>query len=83
MNAVELWFFLMSETYAVAAFVGLIVTLLINLGGLIWGAAKISTAVVHLDGVTQTLESAVSKLRDAVAVLDKRITVLEDRVERE
>lgn len=51
-------------------------------GGLVWGAAKIATAVNTLSISVDKLDNVVERLEKAVSSLNTRVTVLEDRAER-
>ena len=54
-----------------------IVALMINLGGLVWGAAKFTTSVARLeDEVVPRLLDTMDKLAEIVSQHDKDIAVL-------
>lgn len=53
------------------------VTILLNLGALVWGAAKISSSVDHLDKTVTKLQSHMEEAEEERADHDKRISLLE------
>lgn len=60
----------------------LILALVVNGGGLIWGAAKLSSAVDSIQQTVTKLDGTLSAVGTTVQNLDKRVTVLEDRGNR-
>jgi hypothetical protein len=64
----------------------MVLTLLLNVGGLIWGAAKITSTVDDLTKTTSRLDNTVSSMATIVTNMqveyNARIRVLEDRTSR-
>lgn len=59
------------------------IALLIQMGGIIWGAAKLSAAVTALQAIAGELKTAVEQLKGIVSNHEARLSVLEDRDDRE
>ena len=55
----------------------------INLGGLIWGASRLTTVVDGLRKAVDTLDRTARHLQSTVGTLDRRVAVLEDRHTRD
>ena len=56
---------------------GLVVALLVQFGGLVWGAAKISTSVTALSESVRKLDRTVEHLDTRVQDHETRVSVLE------
>lgn len=69
-------------TPAIIALVTLIVTLLVQFGGIIWFAASQRNITNTLTGIVAELRTGVQAIDKIANGLDKRVTVLEDREER-
>ena len=65
-----------------ASTVGLAFTLLVNVAGIVWGAAKLSSSVSQLKESTERMDKTVRTVAESVSRLDTRVTVLEDRDDR-
>lgn len=65
-----------------ATTIGLIVALVMNGGGLIWGAAKLSSAVESVQSTVSKLDGTLSAVGQSVQNLRERVGVLEDRGNR-
>lgn len=65
-----------------AAVLTLAMALLLNLAGLIWGAAKIDSAVKSLSASVTKLDKQVGRLDERFSGHDSRLRVLEDRQRR-
>jgi hypothetical protein len=59
--------------------IALLFTMLMQMVGMVWGAAKLSSAVDAQSAQTQEMKSAVQALQSLAVKLDTRVTVLEDR----
>lgn len=64
------------------ATIALAVTLILNLGALIWGAARMATLLESVREAVDRLASAVAKLEKRVGMLEQRTAVLEERTQR-
>lgn len=64
------------------ATVGLIVTVLVNVAGIVWGAATLSASVKQLKESTERMDQTVRDVGERVSELDTRVSVLEDRDQR-
>lgn len=62
-------------------YVAIFIAILVQFAGLIWGAAKISSAVAMLTQVVAKLEATVSKLDDRVDDQEVRLRLLDQKVE--
>lgn len=71
-----------SMTAIYIALAGLIVSFLVQFGGVVWFASKMSAAISQLNVTTHELHAAVKDLSGNNALLDRRLAVIEDRAER-
>lgn len=60
------------------ALLGLMFTVLLNVGALIWGAATLSTTVSALQGTASRLDATLQGLGGSVQDLRERLRVIED-----
>lgn len=60
------------------ALLGLMFTVLLNVGALIWGAATLSTTVSSLQGTASRLDATLQILGGSVQDLRERLRVIED-----
>lgn len=61
------------------ALAGLVITVLVQVSGIVWFAATIRAAVGQLTQTTNELRSAVRHIEQTYSGLDRRVTVLEAR----
>jgi cell division protein FtsB len=61
--------------------IGVLITLLLNFGAGIWGAATLSSSLSNLQQVVVSLEAVVDKLRDNQAEAKARLGILESKVD--
>lgn len=65
--------------------IGFVITLLLNLSGLVWGVAKMDGAIEELRGSVASLTDATVALTNKMNLIEvnyeARLRVLEDRVE--
>lgn len=65
--------------------IGFVITLLLNLSGLVWGVAKMDGAIEELRGSVSSLTNATVALTNKMNLIEvnyeARLRVLEDRVE--
>lgn len=64
-----------------AALIGVLLTMLLQFGGLVWGAAKLSAAVDELRRITSRLEAAEAQRTQVEQSTLERVRVLEIRVD--
>ncbi|HWV58311.1 MAG TPA: hypothetical protein VNZ57_12730 [Longimicrobiales bacterium] len=69
----------MDTVVLVVAVVGGAVTILGNLGALVWGAATLNAAVRELRTVTEKLTESDDRQWKYISQLDRRLAIVEDR----
>lgn len=64
----------------------MIITLMINIGGMVWGAASLTTHVSQLNGTVQQLNSTltftVQQLNDVRVEYNARLAVVESEIQQ-
>jgi hypothetical protein len=58
-----------------------IVALVVQFGGIVWGAAKLSASVSHLERAVGNLDKTVEKQNDKLTSTSERIIRLETRLD--
>jgi hypothetical protein len=61
--------------------IGVLITLLLNFGAGVWGAATLSSSLSSLQKVVSSLEVTVDKLRDNQSDTKGRLGILESKVD--